>query len=41
MRNASRTTRICELRTVLVPVTDPERAPGFRVGTHFVIVQPG
>jgi hypothetical protein len=41
MRDAPRTTRICEAGTVLVPVTDPERAPGFHVGTRFVIVQPG
>jgi hypothetical protein len=41
MPDAPRTTRIREVGTVLVPVTDPERALDFYVGTRFAIVQPG
>jgi hypothetical protein len=41
MPDAPRTTPIREVGTVLVPVTDLERALDFYVGTRFVIVQPG
>ena len=49
MPDAPRTTRIREVGTVFVPVTDQERALDFYVGTlgfdsdgnRFLIVQPG
>jgi len=41
MPEAPRTTRIREAGTMFVPVTDPERALDFYVGTCFLIVQPG